>query len=83
MLPHFEHNYLRYWLFQSVTDCFIEGGSWLLAHDLDFLFVAKIKGGGTSVIWATEGGLNGRFAAGYIHNSIGHRLDGGVLPWSF
>lgn len=37
-----------------------------------------------SVIWATEGGgeLNGRFAAGYIH-SIEHRLDGGVLPWSF
>lgn len=81
MLPRFERNYLRYWLFEF-TDCLIKGGSWLLAHDLDFLFVAKIRGGGTSVIWATEGGLNGRFAAGYIH-SIGRRLDGGVLPWSF
>lgn len=84
MLPHFERNYGYVVLALRVTDCLIKGSFWLMAHDLEFLFVAKIRGGGRSVIWATEGGLNGCFAlCCYIHNSIEHRLDGGVLPWSF
>lgn len=82
MLPHFERNYGSTGSFSQlqIASSRVAFGSWLMTWI--FYFVAKIKGGGTSVIWATEGGLNGRFAAGYIH-SIEHRLDGGVLPWSF
>lgn len=82
MLPHFKRNYGSTGSSSlQIASSRVALGSCLMTWI--FYFVAKIRGGGTSVIWATEGGLNGgRFAAGYIH-SIGHRLDGGVLPWSF
>lgn len=83
MLPHFERNYGSTGSFSQlqIASSRVALGSGLMTW---IFYFGEDQGRWDVRDMGHRGGegLNGRFAAGYIH-SIWHRLDGGVLPWSF